>query len=390
MRTSGVIKKSIKEQLRNFWILLLTVTMAPFFIYIYYLINETTKPRFDLLVLNQDQGVTISGGKRNYGGDLIESIKKIEQAVSAIPITLKEIGSRAEAINRLKNREADVLAIIPGNFSECLHNLTVSKDGAGAGVSVELVGDLTNMNYIVGAVCADEVINDYVFDVSGRTRPVRIIETALGMSGHVDDFDLYVPGILILSLIMLMFSATIAIVTEVENKTIIRLKLSKLTALEFLAGVGFVQVLVGIISVLLTLIAAVSLGFRFSGSSWILLLLAVLTSISIIAFSLILAAITKTVNEVLIVGNFPLFLFMFFTGAAFPMQGKELFSLAGYPVTVQGLMSPTHAIIALKKVLIMNMSLQDILPEISALILLTIIYFLVGVWAFNRRHMKVE
>ena len=67
-----------------------------------------------------------------------------------------------------------------------------------------------------------------------------------------------------------------------------------------------------------------------------------------------------------------------------------MFSLAGYPVTVQGLMSPTHSIIALKKVLIMNMGIKDILPELSALILLTVIYFLVGVWAFSRRHMKVE
>ncbi|MCX6578738.1 MAG: ABC transporter permease [Candidatus Aminicenantes bacterium] len=388
MRTTGVIKKSIKEQLRNFWILLLTVTMAPFFIYIYYLINETTKPRFDFLVLNQDQGATILGEKRNYGSDLIESIKKIEQAAAGIPITLAEIGNRAEALNRLKNKDADVLVIIPGDFSGSIHNLTVSKDGPG--VAVELVGDLTDMKYLIGAVCADEAIKDYIFSVTQRTKPVRIIETALGMSGHIDDFDLYVPGLLILSLIMLMFSAAVAIVAEVENKTIIRLKLSKLTALEYLAGVGFVQVLVGIISVLLTLIVAIWLGFSFTGAWWILLLLAVLTGISIIAFSLILAAITKTVNEVLIVGNFPLFLFMFFTGAAFPMRGKELFSLAGYPVTVQGLMSPTHSIIALKKVLIMNMGIKDILPELSALILLTVIYFLVGVWAFSRRHMKVE
>jgi hypothetical protein len=75
-----------------------------------------------------------------------------------------------------------------------------------------------------------------------------------------------------------------------------------------------------------------------------LLLIAVLASISIVAFSLILAAVTKTVNEVLIVGNFPLFLFMFFTGAAFPMKGNELFNVAGYAITIQGLMSPTHAI----------------------------------------------
>ena len=242
---------------------------------------------------------------------------------------------------------------------------------------------------MVAGVWADEIINDYVMAVTNRIKPVEVTETSLGASGSIDEFDMYMPGILILSIIMLMFSATIAIITEVENKTMVRLKLSQVSTFEFLSGVSVVQVIVGLISILLTLLTAVWLGFDFTGSFSLMIVLAVLTSISIIAFSLILAAITKTVNEVLIVGNFPLFLFMFFTGAAFPLKGNELFSIAGYPITLQGLMSPSHAVTALKKVLIMNMGLQDILPEITALVILIIIYFLIGVWAFKRRHMRV-
>ena len=74
----------------------------------------------------------------------------------------------------------------------------------------------------------------------------------------------------------------------------------------------------------------------------------------------------------------------------FPIEGQELFSIAGYPITLQGLMSPTHSISALKKVMIMNLGLKDVLPEISLLIVLTLVYFVIGVWAFQRRHMKVE
>jgi ABC-2 type transport system permease protein len=134
---------------------------------------------------------------------------------------------------------------------------------------------------------------------------------------------------------------------------------------------------------------AVWLGFAIKGSYSILIFIAVLTSVSIVAFSLIIAAVTKTANEILIVGNFPLFLFMFFTGAAFPMKGKELFSLAGYPITLQGLMSPTHSVAALKKVLILQMGFEDIIPEIIALSILTLFYFFIGIWLFQRRHMKV-
>ncbi len=389
MKLTSVIRKSIKEQWRHFWILVLTVTMAPFFVYVYYLIIESSKPSYDLLVLNQDKGIRHLSEDINYGNLLIEGIKKMREEHPGIPLTVKRAEGKASAVNRVKNKKADALVIIPGNFSQGIHSL--KTPGEKPGVDIEFIGDLTNLNYMVSAIWANEFIDDYISGATGKTRPIKIKETALGVSGNVDDFQLVIPGLMILSIIMLMLSSAIAMVTEVENKTLIRLKLSKLTALEYLSGVGFVQLLVGILSILLTMVVAYSLGFEFPGASiGIIILVAVLTSISIIAFSLILAAVTRTANEILIVGNFPLFLFMFFTGAAFPMKGKALFTIAGYPISIQGFMSPTHAIDALKKVLIMDMGLKDVLPEIAALIVITVIYFVIGVWAFNRRHMKVE
>ena len=214
-------------------------------------------------------------------------------------------------------------------------------------------------------------------------------ETAIGASGTIDDFQYAVPGLLILSVIMLMFSASIAIITEVENKTMIRLKLSKLMAWEYLFGVSIVQIIIGVIAIYLTLLSAVMLGFELQGSLIVLSLIAILTSISIVGFSLIIAALTKSANEILIVGNFPLFLFMFFTGAAFPIDAKPLFHIFNYPISFQGLMSPTHAIAALKQIMIMNMNFIDIIPEIIALSFITIIYFILGVWLFNKRHMSL-
>lgn len=362
--------------------------MAPFFVFVYYLILESEKPHYDVLLLNQDKGITYLAEEFNYGNYLIETLGSFEKDSFDIPLTVKITDNKSEAIKKLKNRKADALVIIPEIFSQSIHNLTLGN--VDTGIDIEFVGDLTNVNYMISAIWANEMVNDYLLETTETVKPIQIKETSLGISGKIDDFDLVVPGLLILSLIMLMFSATVAIITEVENKTIIRLKLSKLNTFEFLSGISIVQVLVGLIAIMLSLSVAVSLGFDPGGSFGILILLAVLTSISIIAFSLILAAVTKTVNEILIVGNFPLFLFMFFTGAMFPMSGKELFSVAGYSISLQGLMSPTHAISALKKVLVLNMGLQDIIPEIVALIIITVIYFIIGVWFFQRRHMKVE
>jgi ABC-2 type transport system permease protein len=387
MKLTSIIKKSFKEQTRHFWIFILTVSMAPFFVGFYYWVNEASKPHYDLLILNQDKGVEYLSEKLNYGQRLLEAAQNYIKSTAEIPLTIKATDDKAAAIREVKNKKADALIIIPTDFSQQVHDWQKSK--AVKSIDIEFIGDLTNINYMVSAIWANEIVNDYVFNTTEKVRPLKITETSLGISGKIDDFDLYVPGLLMISVIMLMFSAAIAIVTEVENKTITRLKLSKVSAFEFLSGVGFVQVLIGVISVLLTLAVAVSLGFDFAGSFWLLILLAVLTSISIIAFSLILAAVTKSANEVLIVGNFPLLLFFFFSGAAFPINAKTLFTIFGYPITIQSLMSPSHSIPALKKVMIMNMGLAHIIPEIIALIIITIIYFIIGVWAFQRKHMKL-
>jgi ABC-2 type transport system permease protein len=388
MKLLSVIKKSAKEQVRHFWILMLTVSMAPFFVFVYYLIMETTQPRYDLLVINHDRGYYEAEKPLNYGYGMVEEIKKFIEEHPEIPLRLKTTRDREKAIKKLESRKADALVIIPADFSRRMYLWTSGKEKKS--IHLEVIGDLTHIEYMVSAIWANEVVNDFVYGATGQPRPFMVKETPLGGSGAIRDFDLLVPGIIMLSVIMLMFTATIAVVGEVENKTMIRLKLSGVSGLEFLTGVSLVQVAVGIVAVLLTLGTAMGLGFKFAGSMFLLVLLVVLTSISIIAFSLILAALTKTVNEVLVVGNFPLFLFMFFTGAAFPIQGKTLFTIFGYPFTIQGLMSPTHSIKALSKVLVLNKGFSDILPEITVLIVITVIYFVIGVWAFQRRHMRLD
>ncbi|HLO60496.1 MAG TPA: ABC transporter permease [Bacteroidales bacterium] len=387
MKLFSVITKSFREQVRSYWVLLLSLIMGPFFIFVYYLIVESSKPGYDVLVLNNDKGYVTGNLSENMGRSAIAYISESIADSSFIPVRLKEITDRETGISSIKNKESDALIIFPPEFSSRIRE-RINNDSTG-GIPVEIVGDVTSAGYLLSAIWVNETINNYLNEATGNKNLLDVHETALGSSAGMDDFDMIVPGLLIISLIMLMFTASIAFVSEVENKTILRLRLSDINAWEFLGGIGFVQTVVGILSMILTLLTAVSLGFDYRGSLWIMLLIAGLTSISIISFSLIIAAVTKSTNEVLIVGNFPMFLFMFFTGAAFPMKAQPLFTFAGYPVSVQSLMSPVHAISALNKTLVMDMDVISIVPEIVSLVLLSIIYFLIGAYIFNRRHLKL-
>ena len=387
MKTISIFIKSLKEQIRSYWVLLLSLSMGPFFIFVYFLIIETSKPQYNILIVNKDKGVLDNGKLVNHGNYLTALFRSSKIDTVVIPFSVEETSDQKSGIERIKNKKADVLIIINDSFSQALYKRKSNDSTVVA--KIEFIGDLTSTSYLISAVWANEMINEYITKSTLSKRIVEVKETALGASASISNFDIIVPGILIVSLIMLMFTASIAFVSEVENKTILRLKLSKISTFAFVGGVSAVQLLVGLISVLLTLLTAILLGFHYSGSLLIMISIASLTILSIIAFSLIIAAITKSANEVLVVGNFPMFLFMFFTGAAFPLKSDALFTIAGYPINIQGLLSPTHAISALNKTLIMNMDIKSIFPEIISIVVLTILYFLTGALIFKRRHLKL-
>jgi len=388
MKILSIIHKSLLEQIRSYWVLLLTVSMGPFFMMVYYLIVATWNPHYDLLIINNDRGIQNEQGIINHGDRFIQFLAEELPDTFSIPFSVHKEKRLVSALDKLKQNKIDALIVLPDNFSSRLSQAEYSDSSSVS--QVTCYGDLTNTSYMITAIWANEMLRSFINSAAHIPEIISVKEIAVGSSGSVDDFDLIVPGILIISIIMLMFTASIAFVTEVENKTIIRLKLSNMTSFQFLAGVSIIQLGIGVISLLLTMLVAISLGFEYAASLFTIVLIALLTSLSIIAFSLIIAAFTKTANEVLVVGNFPLFLFMFFSGAAFPLEGKTLFLIADYPISIQGLMSPTHALSALNKLLIMNMKTADVIPEILALVLLTVVYFTVGLYFFQKRHLSLK
>lgn len=387
MKLISIIRKSLKEQIRNYWILILTVSVAPFFVLIYNLIEEGTAESYKILIVNNDKGVFHEDSLYSYSLSFIDQIDNPQENnnESLLKITIQNDIELAK--EKLKAKSVDLVLNIPKDFSKSIHDLVHSRSNQ---INVEFIGDLTDNKYLMAAIWTHNYLTNFITLFAGVEQPLNLIETSIGLSGELSSFDLYVPGLLIFSLLMLMLSATIAIVVESEKQTIIRIKLSKVSAFEFLGGISIVQVLVGVVAVILTLLVAIGLGFQVHGSFILLLLIVALCAISIIAFSLIIAAFTKTVNEVLVIGNFPLFLFMFFSDVMFPINASGLFTIAGYQFKINFLLSPVHAVSALKQVLIMEESISGIIPELVSILFLTIIYFLIGVWLFKRKHLDVE
>ena len=286
----------------------------------------------------------------------------------------------------MRNREASILIIIPADFSSVVDGMAGKE--ANTSTSLEFVGDLTNPSYTIAAVSAMTVVDQYLQERSGEIRPVTLIETPLGASSARTEFENYIPGLFIFAVVLMVFQAAMMLARESEGGKLIRLRLAGITSLELLGGISAWLVVVTVVSVALTYVTALICGFRSQGPVWLALIISIITSFSIIGVGLIVASFAKTVSQAFVIANFPLGFLMFLTGAIFPLPRTILFTLSGHGIALNDLLPPTHAVIALNKIFTMGAGLTDIGFELTALVLLTILYFGIGVILFQRLNLR--
>ena len=180
MKWYDVFIKGMKEQIRDYWILLLTLLMSPLFIAIYFLMGETEDPVYNVILVNQDRGGEYKGKAFNLGDSIISYAKLLSLPLEMEMIKVDALETREDAVERLRRQKADVLVVLPTDLSLAVSDRAVSLH---VKAGIELVGDLTEMEYVIGAVWAEELINRYILEVAEIRMPVNWYETSLGFSG---------------------------------------------------------------------------------------------------------------------------------------------------------------------------------------------------------------
>lgn len=381
-------RKCAYEQKRDLWVLGLSLAFAPLFVLVYWLMTGSSgTTAYGVLVINQDVPVMLSDGSRLAAGEMImQAMREITYENDSPLLRVTETDDRAKAENSLRNRRAAVLVIIPDDFS---HSLADFREGnLEASTKLTFVGDLSNPYYTVAAVMAMTAADGYTSSYSQAPLPVELVEIPLGDSAARTEFENYIPGLLVLSVILMIFQAAMAPARDIESGILRRLRLTRLTSFEFLSGSSLWLGLVSVSSVLLTFFTAYAFGFRSQGPLWVAILVGALTSLSIIGIGLIVACFSKTVSQAFVIANFPLGFLMFLTGAAFPLPRHDLFSLFGRGIAIYDILPPTHAVVALNKIFTLGAGLDEVAFELTALTFLSILYFFVGVWLFHRMQMK--
>ena len=389
MRVLPLFKKTMIENFRDWKILIMGLSFAPFFVGLMYFYFGEAVESYRILFVNHDQGVLTKEGNIFHAGQtLIAEMTEFKYSDGTSMLKVSQEDEMIEARQRLRKKSVDLIVEIPENFSKTLLDYKEGKTPEPA--VVRTYGDPSNVKYIMAAAWSDSITYQFTMDWIGMRGPLHLETESLSPLKSVTDFDLYVPGLLGLALMMLMFTAAATLIKEKDKGTIVRLRISNMTTTEWLVAVSLTQVIIGLLAVGLTYLTAVVFGFQ-GGGAWIAMtVISLLSCGAMIAISLIVAALLRTIFDLMTIGTFPFFILMFFSGGMFPIPSIQLFSLGGRAININDILPTTHSISAMSKILNQGAGFGELIYEMGAIVFLSVVYCTLGIWLFAYRHLKAK
>jgi len=206
-----------------------------------------------------------------------------------------------------------------------------------------------------------------------------------GVHDGVRAFDRYVPGLLVLSIIMIIFSSAMVLAREVESGAMLRVRLWPVSTFAVLGGTSVVQLVLAAVGTCLTLGCARLLGFKPEGSFLLILLLATLSSTASIGLGLVIASFAETQGRAFLVASVLMFLLLLFSGVVFPRPNVTWFHVHDVAVGPFDLLPTTHLHEALSRTL-SGARFREVCGRALVLLGLSCVYFAAGVLLFRARH----
>lgn len=372
--------------MRSGWDLILSISLAPLFIIIYWVfMGGAAALTLDVVVINQDR---INGIAQPGSEELVRRLSDLKQTDGTPVLRIKMLDNQAAAERKLKDHQALAAIMIPSGYSKEILRVRNSGGKMATESSVVVMGDQGHPYYAVAASFIFSELENYVVDATLQPTPFNLQEKFIGDNIVRKEFDNYVPGLLVAAITMIIFSVSIAVSREIESDTIRRLKLTRMSSFDLMGGVSAAYVFFSLISVLLSFGVAILLGYHYIGSLALAVIICIMAAMAAIGAGLITACFSRTAGRAAVVANFPLLIMLFLSGAIFPLPSPPLFTIGERAIRLFDFLPTSHAVTALNKVLNMGAGLNEIIFEMAALLALTLLLFFAGIWFFRRLQMR--
>ncbi len=314
--------------------------------------------------------------------------------------------------NAVTDKDAAALVVVPANFSRALqglvdravvdelraHGVTLNYTMPDYGdTAVNLSGELTSFDYsytatlVTGQVMGyTEVLYHTVRGIVGGMFPEGPVSEQAGSvmprsvsikkTRELNNFDLMLPGVIVFGLMMQAMGVTVTLGTEMKNKTLNRLRLTKMTSFDMMAGTTIRWMALGVIQVVLFMAVALLLGIRTGGSLPFALSGAILIGLVVVIATLSLGLIISSfiddpeqASQLSVVIVMPM---AFLTGVFFPVNFAFAKALPW-----------SQAAEAMKQVMVYG-SWGDAMVHVAIVLVESLVLFAISVYLFSSRRLR--
>ncbi|MFX1284133.1 MAG: ABC transporter permease [Promethearchaeota archaeon] len=346
-----------------------------------------------------------------------EEEKSDQHIFSVLEYKDQKMGQQA-----VEDRQIDALVVFPENYSNTtlsafnnafffqnniyIHNLSYpmwSYDGPPFPINenseIIIIGDEGYSRYQITKIILDIIFstfNDQIkaLSYSGGNldfyfEPITLEEYSV--------FDTIFPGILVFSVLMQAGMMSAFLVAEfAETKTIARVRLSLIKPYEYIAGVTLYAFVLSIVQLsILMVFAIVALGFNPAGNIIEAMIVLELTTVFTTALGFLLAGIFKSSDTAGQSAGFLMTPLAFMSGAF--METPTITILPGIFPTASGLqrdfilwdiLPSTHAVNALRSILLYEFSIIDVWADVLFIILPSLILLIFSMIFYTKRRFR--
>jgi len=261
-----------------------------------------------------------------------------------------------DARKAVADGDAVVYVVIPANYSRGLQGVVdwavvdeVKAHGEPLAhtppdygtATLALSGELDSFDYSFAASQVNGVLDAYTTavywtvranigaqfpggPVSEEAGSVGTVFSSLEVSEDLNVFDLSVPGIIIFGLMMQAMGVTATLGLERKNRTLERLRMTKMTSFDLLGGTTIRWMVLGLFQVVILFSVALGLGINVAGDVPLVIAGAMLVSMVVVLATISLGLIVSSfvedpeqATQLSVVIIMPM---AFFTGAFFPVD----------------------------------------------------------------------
>ncbi len=311
--------------------------------------NLTAAQYFDHVILN---------GSDNAGEQFIQRFladAKYDDGKTLL-FRIRNVTTYEEGEKLVQDEEVAAIVVIPANLSSALqgvvdsavvtelraHSIPTPDPLPGyANATIDLYGNIGNIDYAFASGMLQGYIGAYtqiqasiIRQMVGAGLPggaigkegpdIRTAFVARGDTGEFTVFDWIAPGIIVFGLMMVAQWVTASLATEVKEKTINRLRITKMTALDMMLGETLRWMVVGLIVTLLLFFVAIGVGTHFAGDYAVTVPVAIVIGLVVvlasIALGLMISAFVNDPEQASGLATLIVVPMSFFTGAFFELD----------------------------------------------------------------------